>query len=253
MSARSHRASIPVKGTDTPLIPGQDPLGTAPRDNGQVHSPTTKGTIMNSNAKVSKTAVAGVVGLTAAGIAATIVLANRYGRRSVGLQSRRRAAVGSRLQLQPHGSSHGRRRRRLAPEEDGVPRAEDSGCRRGLDRVRSRVHRPEDCGRRGALDRRPPGRLTKSVEAFSADRPTRRNGPAKSAGPFRRWPGPGSTPPSSPLRSEQGVPPGDPPSLVPTGPRTTTAPQRARGRSRPWPGPGSNRRPSAFQADARTN
>ena len=65
---------IPVKGTDTRLIPGQDSFGTAPRDNGQ--KPYPKGTIMNNNGKVSKSTVAGVVGLTAAGIAATIVLAN---------------------------------------------------------------------------------------------------------------------------------------------------------------------------------
>jgi hypothetical protein len=76
MSARSHRAAIPVKGTDTRLIPGQDPFGTTPRDNGRVQSLTTKGTIMNNIAKMRKTTVAGVLGLTAAGMAATIALAN---------------------------------------------------------------------------------------------------------------------------------------------------------------------------------
>jgi hypothetical protein len=76
MIARSHRASIPVKGTDTRLIPGQDPVDTAERDNGHVQALTTKGKIMNNNARVNKTTAAGVVSLTLAGIAATIVLAN---------------------------------------------------------------------------------------------------------------------------------------------------------------------------------
>ena len=82
MSARSHRLLIPVKGADTGLIPGQDPFGTTPRDNGHVHTPTTKGTIMNNNAKVNQNhGGRRLVGLMAAGITATIVLANRHGRR----------------------------------------------------------------------------------------------------------------------------------------------------------------------------